>query len=212
MAYPPPQYIVTDPAAVVGLTRAHPFAHFITSHGGLRATRVPVIVDCEEDRPVLLRSHLDARNPQCEGLDGASVLVAFSGPATYVSPNWRSDKTKGGTYDYEEVQVRGTARVVKDIDFFKRLIDDLSALIEPQYAEVADYPLWQTSMSPEGHIEGQFPYLLPFVVEIEEVVAVSKLHQGFPEADRRSVAEHLSRSHRDDARAIAKRIREMMDG
>ena len=81
---------------------------------------------------------------------GVPVLVVFSGPATYVSPHWRANKTRAGTYDYEDVQVRGTARGVNDIDFFRRLIDGLSELIEPQYAEVGDYPVWRTSMAPEG--------------------------------------------------------------
>jgi transcriptional regulator len=111
----------------------------------------------------------------------------------------------------QSLQVRGTARIVNDIDFFKRLIDDLSSLIEPQYAEVGDYPVWQTTMAPKGHIEAQFPLLTPFVVEIETVVTIAKLHQDFPAADRESVAEHLSRFHRDDARAIAERIREQLD-
>ncbi len=207
MAYPPLPYRVSDPEAAIALMRVHPFAHLFTVHDGLRATRIPVIADCEDGRPVRLRAHLDGRNPQAKGLDGAAVLVAFSGPAAYVSPNWRADKTKGGTYDYQEVQARGVARVVNDIAFFRRLIDDLSSLIEPQHAEIGDYPVWQTAMAPEGHIARQLPALVPFMVEIESLETTFKLHQNFPEADRRSVAEHLSRSHRDDVRAIAEAIR-----
>ncbi|MEJ0059143.1 MAG: FMN-binding negative transcriptional regulator [Terricaulis sp.] len=210
MAYPPPPYRVSDPAAVVALMAERPFAHLFTAHGGLRSTRVPFLADCENGRPVRLRSHLYAKNPQASGLDGAAVLVAFSGAAAYVSPNWRDEKTRGGTYDYEEVQVRGTARVVDDVGFFKQLIDDLSALIEPQHAEIADYPVWRTSMAPEGHIDRQFPGVTAFVVEIEAVEMVSKLHQNFSDADRQSVADHLSRSRRDEVRAIAEKIRKSM--
>ena len=207
MAYPPPPYRVADPGAATRLMRAHPFAHFFTAHGSLRATRLPFLADCEEGRPVRLRAHLDRNNPQVAGLDGAAALVAFSGPAAYVSPHWRADKTKGGTYDYEEVQVRGIVRVVEDIAFFRQLIDDLSALIEPQHAEIGDYPVWRTSMAPEGHIERQYPLIACFVVEVEGVETVAKLHQNFPEADRLSVAEHLSRSHRDEVREIAEKVR-----
>ena len=110
MAYPPLPYRVTDPAAAVRLMGAYPFAHLFTAHDGLKAARIPFIADCENGRAVRLRAHLDARNPQAQGLDGASVLVAFSGPAAYVSPHWRADKTKGGTYDYLEVQVQGKPR------------------------------------------------------------------------------------------------------
>lgn len=212
MAYPPLPYRVADPAEAVRLMQANPFAHFFTAHGGLRATRLPFVVDCEAGRPQRLRAHLDGRNPQAQGLAGAAVLVAFSGPAAYVSPNWRADKTKGGTFDYEEVQITGFAQVQNDFAFFRQLIDDLSSLIEPQHPEIADYPVWQTTTSPPGHLEGQFPLIQCFTVEIQTVSTVAKLHQGFPEADWRSVAEHLSRSHRDEARAVARRILAFREG
>ena len=186
--------------------RAFPFAHFFSAHEGLKATRLPFLVDCEGERPIRLRCHLDARNPQERGLDGAPVLVNFSGPAAYVSPHWRADKSKGGTYDYEEVQVRGNARIVRDVNFFRQLIDDLSLLIEPQHPEIGDYPVWDTSMAPHGHLARQFPLVRCFTVEIEELAMTAKLHQNFPAADRQSVADHLARSHRDEVRAVAKRI------
>lgn len=209
MTYPP-QWRVEDPGAARALMQAHPFAHLFSARGGLRATRVPFVTDAEAGALTRLRAHLNAQNPQAVELDGAPVLVVFSGPSTYVSPHWRVAPTRGGTYDYEEVRVHGTARVTAEIGFFRRLIDDLSALIEPQYAEVGDYPVWQTSMAPEGYVERLFPHVTPFIVHVETVEMISKLHQPFPEADRRSVAEHLSRSRRDDARAIAEKIRQQL--
>jgi transcriptional regulator len=210
MTYPPTEYRVTDPGAAIAMMREHPFAHVITAHRELCVTRLPVLADVEDGRAVRLRGHFDARNPQATELDGVQMLVAFSGPAAYVSPNWRADKTKGGTYDYEEVQVRGRARVVRDLAFFTQLIDDLSALLEPQHAEIGDYPTWQTPMAPRGHLARQIALVTPFVVEIDRIDTIAKLHQNFPEADRLSVADHLSRSRRDDVRAIAAKIRAAM--
>lgn len=207
MTYPPPEYRVTDPGAAIALMREHPFAHVITAQRELCVTRLPVLADVEDGRAVCLRGHFDARNPQAAELDGAPMLVAFSGPAAYVSPNWRADKTKGGTYDYEEVQVHGRARAVHDLAFFTQLIDDLSALLEPQHAEIGDYPTWQTPKAPRGHLDRQVALVTPFVVEIDRIDTIAKLHQNFPDADRLSVADHLSRSRRDDARAIAAKIR-----
>ena len=108
MAYPPLWRRVTDPGVASRLMGAHPFAHLFTARGGLRATRLPFVADSENGRPVRLRAHLNGQNPQARGLDGVPVLVVFSGPATYVSPHWRANKTRAGTYDYEDVQVRGT--------------------------------------------------------------------------------------------------------
>lgn len=205
--YPPSWRVENDAGTATALVQAHPFAHLFTTHGAPRVTRAPFVADIEESRMTRLRAHLNGQNPQAEGLDGASVLIVFSGPSTYVSPHWRTQPTRGGTYDYEEVQVRGVARVVAEKGFFCQLIDDLSALIEPQYAEVGDYPVWRASMAPEGYVDRLFPAVTPFVVEIEEVKMISKLHQPFPVEDRLSIADHLARSHRDDARAIAEKIR-----
>jgi transcriptional regulator len=208
MTYPPPWRREENLDASLDLMRAHPFAHLFTSHNGLQATRVPFVVDVEQGAPKQLRAHLNGQNAQCAGLDGAEALIVFSGPSTYVSPHWRVAPTRGGTYDYEEVRVHGRARVGGGIAFFRALIDDLSALIEPQYAEVGDYPVWRTSMAPDGYVERLYPQIVAFTVEVEKVEMISKLHQHFPEEDRLSIAAHLARSHRDDARAIARRIRE----
>ena len=212
MGYPPLPRLVGDPGAAMALMGGHPFAHLFTSHGGLRVTRLPFVADTEDGRPVRLRAHLNGQNPQAQDLDGAPVLVAFSGPSTYVSPHWRVEATRGGTYDYEEVQVRGSVHVVNDVDFFIELINDLSALIEPQYAEVGDYPVWQTSMAPQGYIERLFPHITPFLIDVEAVETVSKLHQQFPVEDRKAIVEHLSRARRDDARAIGEKIRKLTEG
>ena len=211
MSYPPGWRRLAAPAAAADLMRQHPFAHLVTSHAGLQSTRIPFVADMENGEPIRLRAHLNAQNPQAGGLDGQDALITFAGCATYVSPNWRTDLGRAGTYDYEEVKVRGVVRIVDDIDFFRRLIDDLAAMIEPQYAEVGDYPIWQTSMSPPGYIERLFPAITAFEVKIQSVEMISKLHQPFSEADRRSVADHLSRSHREDARVIAAKIRKQID-
>lgn len=209
MGYPPAPRHVTDPTAALELMACHPFAHLFTAHDGPRVTRIPFVTDAADGRPVRLRTHLNNQNPQTNGLDGATVLVAFSGHATYVSPHWRVDKARGGTYDYEEVIVRGTARVIEGIDSFRTMIDDLSSLIEPQYAEAGDYPVWQTSMAAPGYIERLFPQITQFVIDIDDVQMISKLHQQFPREDRLSVAEHLSRCRRDASRAIAEKIRKL---
>lgn len=210
MSYPPPSRLAADPTAALALMAEHPFAHLVTAHAGLQVTRLAFVTDARDGRPHRLRGHLNAQNPQVSDLHGAPVLVVFSGHSTYVSPHWRSAATRAGTFDYEEVRVRGTAHVVETKDFFLDLIDDLSALIEPQYAEVGDYPVWRTSMAPPGYIDRLFPHITAFEIRIEGVEMISKLHQQFPPEDRIAVATHLSRANRDGSRAIARKILEQV--
>ncbi|MFG0326098.1 MAG: FMN-binding negative transcriptional regulator [Phycisphaerales bacterium JB037] len=207
MAYPPSWRLESDPNAALELMRAHPFAHLFTSHAGQQVTRIPFVTDSENGRPIRLRGHLNADNPQAVGLNGAAVLVSFSGPHAYVSPHWRIDKARGGTIDFEQVTVHGTAHIVQGIDAFSAMIDDLSSLLEPQHADAGDYPIWQTSMAAPGYIERLVPQVTQFVVHINRIEMISKLHQQFPPEDRRSVADHLDRCNRDDSRAIAEKIR-----
>ena len=211
MAYPPQWRQNHSIRAAELLIREHPVANLVTAHSGLQSTRLPFILDVQDGTPVRLRAHLNGQNPQSEGLDGQDALVTFSGRASYVSPHWRTDLSRAGTIDYEEVQIRGRIRVSKDIDFFRTLINDISILIEPQYSEVGDYPVWHTSMAPEGYIERLFPAIVAFEIETPSVSMVSKLHQSFPEADRRSIVDHLERSRKEDARAIADKIRKSFE-
>lgn len=209
MSYPP-EWRVADADAAAALMRENPFAHLITAHAGLHSTRIPIIADMADSRPLRLRGHLNARNPQAVALDGREALVTFDGPATYVSPHWRSDLSRAATYDYEEVQLTGVVRVVGDIEFFRRLVDDLAALIEPQHADVGDYPVWRSAMSPQGYVERLFPAITAFEIEVRSVAMISKLHQAFPEADRRRIADHLARSRREQSRMIAEKIRRQL--
>lgn len=211
MTYPPQWRRNTSTKAATALIREHPVANLLTAHSGLRSSRIPFVLDMSDGRPSRLRGHLNGQNPQCDGLDGQDALVSFSGRTSYISPHWRSDLSRAGTIDYEEVQVRGKIRISNDIEFFKTLINDLAALIEPQYSDVGDYPVWHTSMAPSGYIERLFPAIVAFEIDTSSVHMVSKLHQSFPEEDRRSIADHLSRSKREDAREIAKKIRQSFE-
>ena len=211
MSYPPDWRQSHDDDAIIGLMREYPFAHLITGDGGLLATRIPFLVDVDNGRPARLRAHLNAENPQAKVLEGADVLIVFSGPSTYVSPNWRTDLQRAATFDYQEVRVRGRAIIEPGMEFFVELVDGLARQIEPQYADIGDYPVWQSAMSPEGYIERLFPHIMSFSIEISGVEMISKLHQAFTQADRASIADHLTRSDRTDSRKIGELIRKLDD-
>lgn len=206
MTYPPQWRSERDPAIAAQLIREYPFAHLITSHTGLHATRIPFVIDNVGNGVTQLSAHLNRQNPQVEGLDGSEVLVVFSGASTYVSPHWRTDLSRAGTIDYEEVRARGKARVIDDIEKFCDFINRLSSLLEPQYREAGEYPVWTTDMAPTGYIERLYPNITLFRIEIESLEMISKLHQSFPDEDRRTIAKHLSRCDRDGARSIAEKI------
>jgi len=209
MSYPPEWRRTDECDDIIELVTRYPFAHLITAKGGLKSTRIPFIMDSDNGKPVRLRGHLNGNNPQARIIDASQLMIVFSGPSTYVSPNWRTDLYRGPTFDYQEVRIHGTASAEPGIGFFTQLVDDLANQIEPQYSEVGDYPIWQSSMTPDGYIERLLPHVTSFTVTIESIEMISKLHQQFPKEDRQSIADHLSKSSRTESREIAERIRQI---
>lgn len=212
MVYPPKWRQEHDPAKVEGLIRAFPFAHFFTSTEGAQCvTRLPFAVDVEEGEVRRLRAHMNAQNPQSSLLDNSDALIAFSGPDTYVSPNWRTVQDRGATWDYTAVHVWGAVRVRDDREFFDRLITDLAAASEVRFEGVSEKPNWSLKDVTEEYIESRRPNICAFEVEVSRIEAIAKLHQNFPEADARSVARHLSKSDNEKSRDVGALIAEGLE-
>ncbi len=211
MAYPPKPHLETDPAKIVALVRSRPFAHFFTAGAGLRVTRIPFAAEIENGEIKRLRAHLQATNPQCAALDGAEALVAFSGPDSYVSPNWRTASDRGATWDYTAVHVWGRARVRNDRAFFDQLIGDLAAAAEARVRGLSDKPEWSMKNVTDDYVERLRPQLCAFEFDVTKVEAIAKLHRNFPDADARSVAAHLAGSPHEDARAIGAMIEQRLE-
>jgi len=207
MVYPPLPHREKNIDAIEALIRRYPFAHFITSTPTLNVTRLPFALDTQEGELSCLRAHMNSQNPQTEQLDGAEVLIAFSGPDSYVSPNWRRHADRGATWDYTAVHIWGKARVRPERQFFATLINDLAASAEADHHGASEKRDWSFSDAPPDYVDRLLPQLTAFEVTIKKVAAISKLHQDFPEEDAASVARHLDKSPAEHSSHIAKLIR-----
>lgn len=208
MTYPPKPHRELDAARISAHIRAYPFAHIFSGTGtDQRVTRLPFAYDGDGEGG-LLRGHMDANNPQANHLDGGEVLIAFSGPNAYVSPNWRSDRTRGATWDYTAVHVWGRVRLRQERAFFAQLINDLSAPLEERFEALSPHPRWSFADAPEAYVDRLFPHLRGFEVEITRIEAITKVHQDFAPKDAYLVADHLAESPEEGGRQIAALIRE----
>jgi len=208
MPYPPLPHTETDPKKLIALVHEFPFAHFFTSESSDHSvTKLPFIADQDDLQIIRLRAHINALNPQVNNLDGCHALVAFSGPDSYISPNWRLDKTRAATWDYTSVHIKGVVRVRKERSFFEQLITDLAALNEPRFRGVSSREDWSLSDSPTDYIDRLFPHLVAFEINVSDVQGISKLHQDFPDEDALSVANHLNKSRYDQSKQIGRMIK-----
>ena len=209
MPYPPKPHVEHDTARIAALLRAYPFAPIFSGTGSdQRVTKLPVAFDDDGMGGGRLRAHMDANNPQMAHLDGGDMLVAFSGPHAYVSPNWRGDRTRGATWDYTAVHVWGRARLRQERAFFAELIHDLSSPLEERYEALSPLPRWTFEDAPEAYVDRLFPHLRGFEIEITRIEAISKVHQDFSPKDALLVADHLEKSPDQDGHRIAAVIRE----
>ncbi|WP_262692846.1 FMN-binding negative transcriptional regulator [Kordiimonas aestuarii] len=209
MAYPPKPHVEHDWGCITRLVADAPFAHiFSGAAGSQRVTRLPFVFDDHGDGTGTLRAHMDANNPQCAQLDGGDMLVAFSGPHAYVSPNWRGDRARGATWDYTAVHMWGRACIRQERAFFASLIRDLAAPPEHRYQALSEHPQWTLEDAPEAYVDRLFPHLTGFEIKVTRVEAISKVHQDFPPKDALLVADHLAQSQDEGGRLIAEVIRE----
>jgi len=209
MAYPPRPHTENKHEAMIALMRDFSFAHFYSSVGGNQlVTRLPFILDTNNNRATRLRSHLNANNPQAEIIEGADVLIAFSGPDSYVSPNWRTSLDRGATWDYTAVHVWGKCKPRPERAFFDQLVIDLASANERRFQGISSRSDWSLDSVTTEYVDRLFPALVAFEVTIERVEGIAKLHQDFPKEDAKSVADHLEKCDEGDAKAISTLIRE----
>lgn len=140
--------------------------------GGLDATTLPVLWDGD-----LVIAHLARANRHWRALDGADVLLVVTGPDAYVSPSWYPSKDEDGravpTWNYSEVHVRGTARILDDPAATRGIVERLTRRHE------ASRPApWSVDDAPAGYIEQQLKAIVGVEIAVREVTAKQKWSRG----------------------------------
>jgi transcriptional regulator len=204
--YVPPHDRFDDAAALWEFLREHPFALLISAVDGVPlATSIPVTVS-QEGSSLALRGHLARANPQADSLDGALVLVVFSGPHAYVSPRHYGAERSVPTWNYVAVQASGTARTLpaEDVPGHEALLAELIAEHEPSY---------QTRWDgfPDGFRHAMLRGIVGFEMPVDRLEGRAKLSGNKSVAQRRRIAAALAAADhplaRDTGRWMARRER-----
>lgn len=137
--------------------------------GSLMASHLPFMA--ERGEPIRLVGHLARANPQWKELEAAPVLVNFLGPNTHISPSWYTTSPRAPTWNYVAVQVRGRARVTQDREVLRRMVLDLSALMEP------DGSPWEAAKLDSAYVDKLLPGIVGFTIEVDHVDVQLRLSQ-----------------------------------
>jgi transcriptional regulator len=155
---------------------------------GIESSTIPVVLN---ENKIALRGHFARANPQWKNADSSiSALAIWSGPNTYVSPNYYPSKQEHGkvvpTWNYITVQVRGKLTIHDDPKWTKDLVRELTDHHEKNFAQP-----WSIDDAPKRYIDSLVKTIVGFEIEIATIEGKWKLSQNRPEHDSEGVVAGL---------------------
>ena len=200
-----PYYKEKDAAIVLEFMKQHPFAMLIGVDAEQKpvATQVPVLF-VEKEGQLYLRGHIMKGNDHHKAFaENKNVLAVFTGPHTYVSASWYTDKQQGSTWNYMTVQAKGEMNFLQEED----LLGVLNALTS-QYEEKDSPALYKHI--PEEYIVRMAKAIVAFDIKVTAVEHVFKLSQN---RDKQSFDTILGKLNEGSAgaKAIAEEMNKRKD-
>ena len=199
--YIPRHFAVDDRARIVELVRRYPLATLaIVLDGAIEAAHVPVVFDAHRGEYGAVRFHLAGANPMARALDGTrGATLVFSGPESYVSPDWYESKHLVPTWNYAAVHVWGTPVPMEDAPLCN-LLEDLSAFQEDQ---IPGKEPWTSDKLPADLYEKMRRAIVGFDMMIRRMDAKWKMSQNRDQRDRAGVIRALVGLGGERNRAVA---------
>jgi len=125
--YIPKINLSTDRDETIAFIQRFSFATIITSKDNLPiATHLPFLVTIKDEK-VILTSHFAKANEQWADIEDNKVLVIFSEPHAYISPNNYDNALNVPTWNYISVHAYGQGKLITET---KRTFELLEATID----------------------------------------------------------------------------------
>lgn len=177
----------TDDEEVVDFMRRYAFATIVTVKDGLpTATHLPFLVD-RRGEDLFLTSHFAKANPQWRDLATHKVLVIFSEPHAYISPQHYDHSNNVPTWNYIAVHVYGDGKLLTDPSDAVRVLEGMIDTYEAGYRS-------QWDALPDDYRMKMLKGIVAFEVKVSELQAKKKLSQNRSEAERDRIIDALSAS------------------
>lgn len=183
--YLPPQTAVEDHAQIGEFVRGMAVANLVTvgPDGAPDSTTLPIMWEGD-----LLIAHIARNNEHWTRIaaGGPPALAIVNGPNGYVTPSWYASKAEHGrvvpTWNYTQVQLRGTITVHDDAAWVLDAVTQLTDLHEGQ----RDSP-WAVTDAPEKFVQTRLKAIVGLSMVVSSVEAKAKISRDKPEADHTSV-------------------------
>lgn len=119
-----PHYLMTDPAEINRLIRAHPWATIVSNTAtGLVASHYPVLLDesASEGEGIVILSHFGRPDETLHELGEHEVLVIIQGPHDYVSPSWYPPGELVPTWNHVTAHLYGMPEILSEEQTYQML-------------------------------------------------------------------------------------------
>ena len=194
--FSPPLYRVSDPVVAWSLIEDVRLGTLVTAGSTpLVGSHIPFMLDRDAGPHGTLIGHLDRGNPQWRALEaGEEAMITFLGPDSYVSASWYGKMPRVPTWYYAAVHAYGRAVMVEDPLVLRRMIVDLSLLMEPPGS------VWRPD-AVDAYIDRLTAGIVGFWILIERLDTQLRAGQQNRLDDKRRVRAALSAGDHRQARA-----------
>ncbi|RXJ72232.1 transcriptional regulator [Veronia nyctiphanis] len=173
------------------------FASVISSD--LEASHLPLLLKADEGEFGVLYGHFSRANPQWRNIDNTEVLVIFSGPHAYISPQWYVNQPAVPTWNYSAVHVKGIIELT-DEKSTGEMLSNLIRKYEPELL-IEDF-------IPQEYKNKLSKGIVGFKIRITSMEGKEKLGQHRSLVDQQGVVAGLSQSNINDAISLLKYMKD----
>lgn len=187
---------MTDKAEIVEFMKRFSFATIITAKDNYPiATHLPFLVTRTDDH-IILTSHFAKANEQWKDIENNNVLVIFSEPHAYISPQNYDKELEVPTWNYISVHSYGKAAVVTEqervINILEKTIDNYDLSYRQQWNKL-----------PNDYKSGMTKGIVAFEILVADIQAKKKLSQNKTDNEQRKIIDTLSNSCDTNEKLIA---------
>ncbi len=195
--YTPPAFALDDLQVIHEFIDHYSFGLLVSrdSHEPL-ASHLPLLLDRSRGTHGVLRGHMAVENAQWKTAADQQVLVVFSGPHAYISPEWYAEDHTVPTWNYIAVHAYGALRVIQDDAAIESLLMDSIQRFESEKSR------WSIDPGSE-FFQRMAQMVVSFEIPIARLEGKWKLSQNHSTVRRRRVIEKLEQSSDPQAREIA---------
>lgn len=177
----------TDKAEILAFMQRYSFATIITSKGNYpTATHLPFVVSIKDDQ-VILTSHFAKANEQWQDIEGNPVLVIFSEPHAYISPQHYEKELNVPTWNYISVHAYGQAQLLTEPEQAFAVLEKTIDTYESAYRQ-------QWEQLPDEFKQKMVKGVVAFEIKVQDLQAKKKLSQNRSGTEQRRIVDSLSKS------------------